>query len=155
MKSSSPTRGGPAAAAAAAAVGSTSTAKRSTTGNNNAAVTQQQQPSSSSSAPDPAVAIDGMRRELDMQRELIARLRSELDTRDARIRTLETTVVPRPMSRERLPPMDGFKGAPHSAGSRGVSAGHAAGGIGVGVDPGMRPMTAGSLGSAASHPVSR
>ena len=53
-------------------------------------------------------------REIEMQRDLIARLRAELESREDRIAQLEAQVMPRPMSREKLPPMEGFKGAPQS-----------------------------------------
>ncbi|MEW5319195.1 MAG: hypothetical protein WDW38_010360 [Sanguina aurantia] len=49
-----------------------------------------------------------LKRELDIQRELISRLREDSASKEARIRSLEAMVVPRPMSRERLPPMEGF-----------------------------------------------
>lgn len=45
-----------------------------------------------------------------MQRDLISRLREDTGAKDARIRQLESLVAPRPTSRERLPPMDGFPG---------------------------------------------
>ncbi|KAG1658747.1 hypothetical protein FOA52_000860 [Chlamydomonas sp. UWO 241] len=51
---------------------------------------------------------DGLRKELEMQRELISRMREDTGAKDARIRQLESLVAPRPTSRERLPPMDGF-----------------------------------------------
>lgn len=52
--------------------------------------------------------LDGLKRELEMQRDLISRLREDVAVKDTRIKQLEGMVVPRPMSRERLPPMDGF-----------------------------------------------
>mmetsp|Transcript_36831 Transcript_36831/g.108610 ORF Transcript_36831/g.108610 Transcript_36831/m.108610 type:complete len:1386 (-) Transcript_36831:299-4456(-) len=53
-------------------------------------------------------ADEGLRKELDMQRDLISRLREDTGAKDAKIRQLESLVAPRPTSRERLPPMDGF-----------------------------------------------
>lgn len=60
---------------------------------------------------DTQLLSDGLRKELDMQRELISRLREDMAARDARIRQLESMIAPRPTSRERLPPMDGFPGS--------------------------------------------
>lgn len=50
-----------------------------------------------------------LRKEIDMQRELISRLREDIASKDQKIKQLEAIVHPRPVSRERLPPMDGFK----------------------------------------------
>jgi len=53
--------------------------------------------------------------EIEMQRGEIARLRNEVDQKQARIDELEAAAghvhAQRPMSRERLPPMDGMEGA--------------------------------------------
>jgi cilia- and flagella-associated protein 57 len=57
----------------------------------------------------------GESRELEMQREMIGRLREEIRAKEERIGALEAQIMPRPMSRERLPPMDGFAGAPEVA----------------------------------------
>lgn len=54
---------------------------------------------------------EGLKRELEMQRDLIARLREELAAKEARVRQLESMVAPRPISRERLPAMEGFPGS--------------------------------------------
>jgi hypothetical protein len=54
---------------------------------------------------------EGLKRELEMQRDLITRLREETAAKEARIRQLESLVAPRPTSRERLPPMEGFPGS--------------------------------------------
>ncbi|GFH30821.1 uncharacterized protein HaLaN_29743, partial [Haematococcus lacustris] len=48
---------------------------------------------------------EGLRKELDMQRELISRMRDDANAKQARIRQLEAMAAPRPMSRDRLPPM--------------------------------------------------
>lgn len=61
---------------------------------------------------------DDTGREIDMQRDLISRLRTELENKEDRIAELEACVLPRPMSRERLPPMDGFAAAPDAISSR-------------------------------------
>mmetsp|Transcript_22834 Transcript_22834/g.63112 ORF Transcript_22834/g.63112 Transcript_22834/m.63112 type:complete len:1547 (+) Transcript_22834:150-4790(+) len=54
-----------------------------------------------------AELVEGLKKELEMQRDLIYRLREDGATKVARIKQLETMVVPpRPLSRERLPPMD-------------------------------------------------
>jgi BMFP domain-containing protein YqiC len=50
--------------------------------------------------------VQALSREMDMQRELIAKLRAELDAREEKIQSLEASAVVRPMSRERLPPME-------------------------------------------------
>lgn len=50
--------------------------------------------------------VQSLRRELDMQRELLAKLRSELEVRDEQVRASESAAVPRPTSRELLAPMD-------------------------------------------------
>lgn len=64
-------------------------------------------------SPTDALALsEGLRKELDMQRDLISRLREDAAAKEARIRQLEGCVAPRPTSRERLPPMEGFMGAP-------------------------------------------
>ena len=51
-------------------------------------------------------------RELQMQRDMIDKLRDEIKAKEERIAALEPQIMPRPMSRERLPPMDGFAPAP-------------------------------------------
>lgn len=53
----------------------------------------------------PAIDAD-LKRELDIQRDLIGQLRQELSEKEARIILLEQTVIPRPASRERLPPVN-------------------------------------------------
>lgn len=53
----------------------------------------------------PSFAEEGIKRELDIQRDLIRQLRHELSAKESRIKMLEQTVVPRPVSRERLPPV--------------------------------------------------
>uniref|UniRef100_A0A7S0YIJ8 Cilia- and flagella-associated protein 57 n=1 Tax=Polytomella parva TaxID=51329 RepID=A0A7S0YIJ8_9CHLO len=53
-----------------------------------------------------AADTEAQRREMEIQRDLIQRLREDLVVKEQRIKTLEGMVVPRPMSRERLPPMD-------------------------------------------------
>lgn len=50
-------------------------------------------------------------RELEAQRGLIGNLREEIKSKEERIAQLEAQIVPRPMSRERLPPMEGFPGS--------------------------------------------
>lgn len=55
---------------------------------------------------------EGLKKEMDMQRDLIARLREDGMAKEARIRQLEGMVAPRPTSRERLPPMEGFAPPP-------------------------------------------
>ena len=50
-------------------------------------------------------------RELEVQRDMIGKLREEIRAKEDRIGALEAQIMPRPMSRERLPPMDGFAGA--------------------------------------------
>jgi cilia- and flagella-associated protein 57 len=50
-------------------------------------------------------------RQMDMQRDLIGKLREDIRAKEDRIAQLEAQIVPRPMSRERLPPMEGFPGA--------------------------------------------
>jgi predicted RNase H-like nuclease (RuvC/YqgF family) len=47
-------------------------------------------------------------RELEMQREVIGKLRDDIRVKEERIGQLEAQIMPRPMSRERLPPMEGF-----------------------------------------------
>lgn len=49
-------------------------------------------------------------KELEMQRGLISELRRDIATKEARIAQLEAQILPRPMSREQLPPMEGFRG---------------------------------------------
>lgn len=56
-----------------------------------------------------ALAKPGDGKELEMQRGLIADLRRDIAAKEARIAALEAQIMPRPMSREQLPPMDGFK----------------------------------------------
>lgn len=53
----------------------------------------------------------GGSKELEMQRALIAELRRDIAAKEARIAQLEAQIMPRPMSREQLPPMEGFQGA--------------------------------------------
>jgi cilia- and flagella-associated protein 57 len=48
-------------------------------------------------------------RDIQMQRNLIGKLREEIKVKEERIAQLEAQIVPRPMSRERLPPMEGFQ----------------------------------------------
>lgn len=60
---------------------------------------------------DSSMLSDGLKREMDMQRDLIARLREDTAAKEARIRQLESMVAPRPISRERLPAMEGFPGS--------------------------------------------
>lgn len=57
-----------------------------------------------------SVAVAGAvdTRQLDMQRDLIGTLRQDIEAKEARIAQLEAQIMPRPMSRERLPPMDGL-----------------------------------------------
>lgn len=47
-------------------------------------------------------------RELEMQRDMIGKLREDIQWKEDRIAQLEAQIMPRPVSRERLPPMDGF-----------------------------------------------
>ncbi len=54
---------------------------------------------------------EGLKRELEIQRDLISRLREDTAAKEARIKQLESLVAPRPASRERLPPMEGFPGS--------------------------------------------
>lgn len=65
-------------------------------------------------------AMQSLSREMDMQRELIAKLRAELDAREEKIQSLEAIAVARPMSRERLPPVDAAGGV-EVAGQLGAS----------------------------------
>ena len=60
---------------------------------------------------DSMMLSEGLKRELEMQRDLIARLREDTAAKEARIRQLESMVAPRPISRERLPAMEGFAGS--------------------------------------------
>ena len=60
---------------------------------------------------DSMMLSEGLKREMEMQRDLIARLREDTAAKEARIRQLESMVAPRPMSRERLPAMEGFPGS--------------------------------------------
>lgn len=53
-------------------------------------------------SPSQSVDVVSVGKEVEMQKEMIARLREELATSQARVTQLE----PRPMSRERLPPLD-------------------------------------------------
>lgn len=73
-------------------------------------VTATKRPGSVGRAP-PSPDTD-IRKEIEMQRELIARLREDIAAKDQKIKQLEAIVHPRPVSRERLPPMDGFKSDP-------------------------------------------
>lgn len=57
----------------------------------------------------------GDAKEVEMQRGLIADLRRDIAAKEARIAQLEAQIMPRPMSREQLPPMEGFKGAREQA----------------------------------------
>lgn len=105
IKSSSPTRS-PAPTTATAntlkhTAATASNGRPASSTQSKAATTNQQQQQDTADR-------DSLKRELDMQKDLISRLRGELDAKEARIKQLETTVMPRPMSRERLPPMDGF-----------------------------------------------
>ncbi|GMH45741.1 hypothetical protein BSKO_13704 [Bryopsis sp. KO-2023] len=47
-----------------------------------------------------------VKKEFEIQRDLIRQLRQEVSDKETRIKMLEQTVVPRPVSRERLPPVD-------------------------------------------------
>jgi cilia- and flagella-associated protein 57 len=53
-------------------------------------------------------------KELDSQRAAIMDLKEQVREKEERIAELEAQIVPRPMSRERLPPMDGFPSMPDS-----------------------------------------
>ncbi|GLC59167.1 hypothetical protein PLESTB_001455600 [Pleodorina starrii] len=106
---------------------------------------------------------ESLRRELDMQRDLIARLREEMMVKEARIKQLEAMVVPRPISRERLPPMDGFPAAtPPSAGAQqqqqqqqppGSAGPGGGGGRGGGMSPGVRESGSGNGGGGSSASI--
>ena len=55
--------------------------------------------------------VSDLNREIQMQRDLIGQLRNELISKEDLIKQLMsgTQVHPRPVSREKLPPMDGFQ----------------------------------------------
>ncbi|CAD7703772.1 unnamed protein product, partial [Ostreobium quekettii] len=62
-----------------------------------------------SSLPPTTAGGDGvMKAELEAQHQLIKQLQQDLAEKEARIKALEQTVIPRPVSRERLPPVDGM-----------------------------------------------
>ena len=60
---------------------------------------------------DSTMLSEDLKREMEMQRDLISRLREDTAAKEARIRQLESMVAPRPISRERLPAMEGFPGS--------------------------------------------
>eukprot|EP00951_Prasinocladus_malaysianus_P048765 scaffold662198_cov50-Prasinocladus_malaysianus.AAC.1 len=57
----------------------------------------------------PRADMTAREREVEMQRDLIQRLRNELLHCNQRIKELEEHVNKRPVSRERLPPMEGME----------------------------------------------
>lgn len=63
--------------------------------------------------------VQSLSREMDMQRELIAKLRAELDAGEEKIQSLEAGAVVRPMSRERLPPVEAVGAAAAQADAAG------------------------------------
>jgi hypothetical protein len=104
--------------------------------------------------------VQALGREMDMQRELIAKLRAELDAREERIQTLEADAAVRPMSRDRLPPVDapagGFAAAAEAEAAEQQPAAKLSGSSSIGARPGSaRPGSSSGSRRASAAEVQR